>query len=64
MIRNYKGTDIDEIINIWNGAMPRTPINRKFFVKNFLLDLNFDVKAFFVGVILLVGVIVLRKFNL
>lgn len=49
MIRKYKGTDIPDIISIWNKAMPKTPINRKYFVKNILLDLNFNEDGFFVA---------------
>ena len=49
MIRTYKGSDIDAIIEILNNEMPYTPINKRGFVKNFLLDLNFDENGFFVA---------------
>ena len=49
MIRTYKGSDIDAIIEILNNEMPYTPINKKYFIKNFLLDLNFDENGFFVA---------------
>lgn len=48
-IRTYQGTDLDAIIEIWNHATPHTPIDRKIFVKNFLLDHNFNDQGFFVA---------------
>lgn len=48
-IRSYRGTDLDAIIEIWNHTTPHTPIDRKIFVKNFLLDHNFNDQGFFVA---------------
>lgn len=48
-IRTFMGTDIPQIIAIWNKATHRTPLNRRGFVKNFLLDPNFNEKGFFVA---------------
>ena len=48
-IRNFRGTDLDAIIKIWNHTMPYNPMNRKTFVKNFLLDHNFNDEGFFVA---------------
>ena len=49
MIRTMKGTDIEEIIKVWNRAMPHHAIDNRGFVKNILLDMNFDQKGFFVA---------------
>lgn len=48
-IRTFVGTDIPQILEIWNRAMPKTPLNRRGFVKNFLLDHNFNDRGFFVA---------------
>lgn len=48
-IRTFHGTDLDAIIKIWNSSMPYNPIGRKAFVKNFLLDHNFNDEGFFVA---------------
>ena len=48
-IRTFQGTDIPQILAIWNRTMPRNPINRQGFVKNFLLDHNFNDKGFFIA---------------
>lgn len=48
-IRTFQGTDIPQILEIWNQTMPRNPMNRRSFVKNFLLDHNFNAKGFFVA---------------
>lgn len=48
-IRTFQGADIPQILEIWNQAMPRIPINRRSFVKNFLLDHNFNANGFFVA---------------
>ena len=48
-IRTFFGTDIPQILAIWNEATPLTPINRRSFVKNFLLDHNFNENGFFVA---------------
>ena len=39
MIRAMKGTDIEEIIKVWNRAMPHHAIDNRGFVKNILLDI-------------------------
>ena len=48
-IRTYRGTDLADIINIWNHTTPHTPIDKKTIIKNFLLDHNFDDQGFFVA---------------
>ena len=48
-IREFKGTDIDQILSIWNTAMPYNSISKKLFIKNILLDVNFDKKGFLVS---------------
>lgn len=48
-IRNFRGTDLDAIIKIWNRTMPYNPMHRTAFVKNFLLDHNFNDEGFFVA---------------
>lgn len=48
-IRTFRGTDIPQILAIWNRAMPKTPLNRRGFVKNFLLDHNFNDRGFFIA---------------
>ena len=48
MIRNFKASDIEEIIKIWNGAFSAHPIDTAFFVKNVLFDVNFSAEGFFV----------------
>lgn len=48
-IRTFQGGDIAQIVAIWNKTMPRNPINRHGFVKNFLLDHNFNEKGFFIA---------------
>lgn len=48
-IRHYKGQDIEEIIHIWNMQMPFNQITKELFIKNLLLDLNFDPQGFFVA---------------
>lgn len=49
MIRPYRGSDIPQIIALWNEQMPLDPITEKAFVKNILLDLNFDPENFLVA---------------
>lgn len=48
-IRTFLGTDIPQILAIWNDTMPLNPIDRRSFVKNFLLDHNFNEKGFFIA---------------
>ena len=48
-IRTYRGTDLGEIIKIWNRTMPYNPVSRMIFLKNILLDHNFDDEGFFVA---------------
>ena len=49
IIRTFVGTDIPQILAIWNRAMPKTPLNHRGFVKNFLLDQNFNDRGFFIA---------------
>ena len=48
-IRTFRGTDIPQILEIWNSTMPKLPLNRRGFVKNFLLDHNFREEGFFIA---------------
>lgn len=47
MIRTFKSTDTDALIELWNRATPDHPIDKAGFVKNILLDPNFDEEGFF-----------------
>lgn len=49
MIRQYKGTDFDRIIALWNKALPEHSVDRRAFVKNVLLDMNMDPNGFLVA---------------
>lgn len=49
MIRPYEGKDFAEIIKIWNKALPEHPQDRRSFVKNVLLDMNFEKEGFLVA---------------
>ena len=49
MIRAYRGEDIAEIIEIWNKALPEHQTNERLFIKNVLLDMNFDPEGFLVA---------------
>ena len=48
-IRSFAGADITEIVKVWNVAMPYNAISKEAFIKNFVLDHNFDEKGFFVA---------------
>lgn len=48
-IRAFQGADLDEIIKIWNRTMPYNPIGRMVFLKNLLLDHNFDDEGFLIA---------------
>lgn len=48
MIRNYCGEDIARIIDLWNVALPEHKIDERLFIKNVLLDMNFDAEGFLV----------------
>ena len=48
-IRAFKGTDLSDIIKIWNRTMPHNPVSRMIFLKNLLLDHNFDDEGFLVA---------------
>ena len=48
-IRNIKSTDICEIVELWNEALPHEVIDKKQFVKKVILDPNFTEKGFFVA---------------
>ena len=48
MIRNVEASDIEAIIEIWNGVFPTHPIDTTFFIKNVLFDVNFSKDGFFV----------------
>ena len=48
-IRSFAGSDITEIVKVWNVAMPYNAISKEAFIKNFVLDHNFDEKGFFVA---------------
>lgn len=49
MIRNFKPSDTDALIALWNEATPHHPIDKSAFIKNVLLDLNFDESGFFLA---------------
>ncbi len=48
-IRNFNCADIEEIVKVWNMAMPYNDISKDLFIKNLVLDHNFDEKGFFVA---------------
>ena len=47
MIRNFNGKDIEEVIRLWNEVTPHSIIDNRTFVKNILLDPNYDERGFF-----------------
>ena len=49
MIRAYRGEDFAEIIRIWNKALPEHQTNERLFIKNVLLDMNFDPEGFLIA---------------
>ena len=49
MIRKYHSEDFHKIIEVWNGALSSHPINERLFIKNVLLDMNFDPEGFLVA---------------
>jgi len=49
MIRTFEGIWIDDIITLWNEALPEHPTNRDHFMKNVLLDMNFDAEGFLIA---------------
>lgn len=49
MIRTFRPSDISGVINLWNIALHEHAISRRAFVKNVLLDMNFDEDGFFVA---------------
>lgn len=49
MIRTYRGEDVKEIIEVWNSALPDHKTDERLFIKNVLLDMNFDAEGFFVA---------------
>ena len=49
MIREYHSGDISGIIDIWNSALADHPIDERLFIKNVLLDMNFDSEGFLVA---------------
>ena len=48
MIRKFKASDIENVVEIWNAAFPSHAIDTTFFVKNILFDVNFSKDGFFV----------------
>ena len=49
LIRNIKSTDIVQIVELWNEALPHEVIDKNQFVKKVLLEPNFSEKGFFVA---------------
>ena len=49
MIRTYSGNDIGGVIGLWNDVLCEHSVDRRAFVKNVLLDMNFDPCGFVVS---------------
>ena len=49
IIRNGKGSDMNDIIALWKKALPYLVIDRKLFMNKIFMDPNFDSKGFFVA---------------
>lgn len=49
MIRPYLGKDIKVIIDLWRKSLPEHEISERSFVKNVLLDMNFEPEGFLVA---------------
>ena len=66
MIRTYRAEDFSEIIRVWNEALPAHKTDERLFIKNVLLDMNFDPEGFFVaengGEIIGFSYAIVRKF--
>ena len=50
LIRTVEGSDMNQIISLWQEALPYISINRKIFMNKVFLEANFDKNGFFVAV--------------
>ena len=49
LIRNITGKDIEAVRALWCATLPEHTVDHRAFVKNVLLDMNFDTNGFFVA---------------
>ena len=49
MIKTIKDYKIEEVLSLWNTALPDHKLDKRLFVKNILLDVNYDPNGFFIA---------------
>ena len=48
-IRTFQNNDVQNVIQLWNATKQEPFMDTRFFLKNILLDMNFDEKGFFIA---------------